>query len=331
MRKHATIRWVETAVLLLTLSLVMVVPLAPYVQAKYVSEADTLVTGINAVSNDDLNDLLKLMMNERYPVGSIYMTTDITSDTAMGIRFGGAWDVWAQGKVPVGVNTSEVAGVIHWDEPNKTGGDMAGGDTNNATVVVDATISPNVVLNNKSASWTGGSTGFNAMTTTMSGPASINSGSISLASGTVPSHSHPYTLRIGTTGSHHGGDDKNNTITDWGTNASQESFTPSSDAYANNGPDNPLGGGGTRGNRWGVWIYNRGSGTAFTIPFAITPSRFSATIAATTYPLNHQTITIPQQTVTGSTTAKGSQDAKVPNATIQPYVTCYIYVRRALA
>ena len=60
----------------------------------------------------NINDLI-------YPVGSIYMS--VTDDTVAKVqaRFGGTWEVFAQGKTLVGVNTSET----EFNTIMKTGGE----------------------------------------------------------------------------------------------------------------------------------------------------------------------------------------------------------------
>lgn len=46
------------------------------------------------------NNILDVM----YPIGSIYMSTNATNPHDL---FGGTWEAWGQGRVPVGVNTSD--------------------------------------------------------------------------------------------------------------------------------------------------------------------------------------------------------------------------------
>jgi len=51
-----------------------------------------------------------------YPVGSIYMSVNSTNPSVM---FGGTWESWGSGKVPVGVNTEET----EFNTVEKTGGE----------------------------------------------------------------------------------------------------------------------------------------------------------------------------------------------------------------
>ena len=50
-----------------------------------------------------------------YPVGAIYMSTSNTNPSSI---FGGTWEAWGSGRVPVGVNTNDG----DFNTPNKTGG-----------------------------------------------------------------------------------------------------------------------------------------------------------------------------------------------------------------
>lgn len=68
--------------------------------------------------NRDMNGLVAAgsrLLNVIYPVGSIYMSTVNTDPSLL---FGGTWEVWGSGRVPVGVNTSET----EFNTVEKTGG-----------------------------------------------------------------------------------------------------------------------------------------------------------------------------------------------------------------
>lgn len=56
------------------------------------------------------------LLNKIYPVGSIYMSVNSTDP---GTLFGGTWVRWGNGKVPVGVNSSET----EFNAAEKTGGE----------------------------------------------------------------------------------------------------------------------------------------------------------------------------------------------------------------
>ena len=55
------------------------------------------------------------LFKEIYPVGAIYMSTSSTNPSSL---FGGTWEAWGSGRVPVGVNANDG----DFNTPNKTGG-----------------------------------------------------------------------------------------------------------------------------------------------------------------------------------------------------------------
>jgi len=73
---------------------------------------------IDEVSTELGSTLKQAVIDAIYPVGSIYMT--VTDDTAAKVkaRFGGTWEAWGSGRVPVGVNTSDTS----FDTVEETGG-----------------------------------------------------------------------------------------------------------------------------------------------------------------------------------------------------------------
>ena len=58
---------------------------------------------------------LSISLLDVYPVGAIYMSM---SSTNPGTLFGGTWEAWGSGRVPVGVNTNDG----DFNSANKTGG-----------------------------------------------------------------------------------------------------------------------------------------------------------------------------------------------------------------
>lgn len=58
------------------------------------------------------------VLNETYPVGSIYMSTTISTNAEVESKLGGKWIVWGSGRVPVGVNTGDG----NFNTVEKTGG-----------------------------------------------------------------------------------------------------------------------------------------------------------------------------------------------------------------
>ncbi|MCJ7834552.1 hypothetical protein MUB23_03975 [Cuneatibacter sp. NSJ-177] len=65
--------------------------------------------------DDKISELNSNLFLRVYPVGSIYMST---SSTNPGTLFGGTWEAWGSGRVPVGVNSSD----SDFSPAGKTGG-----------------------------------------------------------------------------------------------------------------------------------------------------------------------------------------------------------------
>lgn len=59
------------------------------------------------------------LLDTVYPVGSIYMSTTLTTPAQVASALGGTWAAWGSGRVPVGVNTSDT----DFDTVEKTGGE----------------------------------------------------------------------------------------------------------------------------------------------------------------------------------------------------------------
>lgn len=55
------------------------------------------------------------LIDKIYPIGSIYMSVNNVSPETL---FGGKWEIWGEGRVPVGVKTNDSS----FDTPEKTGG-----------------------------------------------------------------------------------------------------------------------------------------------------------------------------------------------------------------
>lgn len=56
---------------------------------------------------EDAHEMLANIFNAIYPVGSIYMSAELDTPTKVMEKFGGTWVAWGQGRVPVGVGTSD--------------------------------------------------------------------------------------------------------------------------------------------------------------------------------------------------------------------------------
>lgn len=80
-----------------------------------------IISGLKTVAfsggYSDLNDApsLENICDRIYPIGSIYMSVDDTNPADI---FGGTWEPWGVGRMPVGVDASDA----YFNEPGKTGG-----------------------------------------------------------------------------------------------------------------------------------------------------------------------------------------------------------------
>ena len=68
--------------------------------------------------NKKINSLKSDMLDEMYPVGSIYLSTSITTASDISKKFGGTWEAYGTGKTLVGVDTSNT----NFNTVSKTGG-----------------------------------------------------------------------------------------------------------------------------------------------------------------------------------------------------------------
>ena len=68
--------------------------------------------------NKKINSLKSDMLDEMYPVGSIYFSTSITTASDISKKFGGTWEAYGTGKTLVGVDTSNTK----FNTVSKTGG-----------------------------------------------------------------------------------------------------------------------------------------------------------------------------------------------------------------
>ena len=66
-----------------------------------------------------LSSALSGLIDHIYPVGSIYMSTSLTTAADVAAALGGTWVAWGSGRVPVGVDTSDT----DFDTAEETGGE----------------------------------------------------------------------------------------------------------------------------------------------------------------------------------------------------------------
>lgn len=83
--------------------------------------ADNLGQIINDIQRE-LEELKTTQLRVRetlYPVGSIYMSATMTTAAQVGEAFGGTWEAWGSGRVPVGVDPEDT----DFDTVEETGGE----------------------------------------------------------------------------------------------------------------------------------------------------------------------------------------------------------------
>ena len=82
--------------------------------------ADDLSTIINNISREleELKTSQLRVREELYPVGSIYMSATLSTPEQVQAVFGGTWEAWGSGKVPVGVDSAD----SDFDTVEETGG-----------------------------------------------------------------------------------------------------------------------------------------------------------------------------------------------------------------
>jgi len=92
-------------------------------------------TDIDGVTALQAENLMIYLLNKMYPVGSIYMTTEITDPGDMATHFGGSWIRWGEGRIPVGADLTDPDYMFN-TMGGGTGGGM-GGASNPAVDPVD--------------------------------------------------------------------------------------------------------------------------------------------------------------------------------------------------
>lgn len=105
-----------------------------------------------------IKDLIKAeMLNQSYPVGSIYMTCTLATAAQVGAALGGTWQAWGAGKVPIGVDPLDT----DFNTAERTGGSKTHAHSNPST-----------------------------------GAATGNTGATTLTTAQIPAHTHGTSLRF---------------------------------------------------------------------------------------------------------------------------------------
>lgn len=72
-------------------------------------------TPANATNMNKIEQAIKAVYDMIYPIGSIYMSVNSANPSTL---FGGTWEAWGAGKVPVGIDTNDG----DFDTVEETGG-----------------------------------------------------------------------------------------------------------------------------------------------------------------------------------------------------------------
>jgi len=288
-------------------------------EAKYVGRAPatgSYDTGISAISDDDLNTLLKIMMNERYPVGSIYITADsgMSTPAAMASHFGGTWLTFGLQRIPVGLDT----GNAYFDTLARDLGRTPGGTGgNNVTVAIAGTVNGPVGLQPRVGEWNPVN-GFGNPKFSTPGFSWTTSYGATFASANIPAlswpaHTHSAVMWFG------------------GGTSSIRSRSGGSCCRTCSG--SPTG-----------YTSRATTGTAITVSgtvggnqaFALDINRVTLPAPVYTGPAVDRTLpgwSNPSQSITGFPLnySLSQNAATIPDQTLQPYVTVYMYKRDTLA
>lgn len=319
MKKILSAKNLKRCVAAATVVVAMIALIAPYAGAAspYVNKvaqvneyAGTSISGLPHVNADNL---MIYLLNRMYPIGSVYMwvpntPTDnpyLSGQVAVQNHFGGTWAPFAQGRVLLGAVSTATPGTAY------AIGTLGGGMGGTSVVPVNASINlelSSIQISPQTSTVSGGGiSGYVAPTLIFNATTQYPSGSKNITSSNFIPHYH--TAATPTAASFSGG-------THSSSNGSpQESWPNSTGSYSTSVS-------------WGTSTQALVS-TYFT--FSI-PSRnmFSSPLAAPTYTNPTMTHTA-QQLTTKALTLNATQNVNVSDTTVQPYQTCYMFVRTGLA
>lgn len=88
---------------------------ASQVEATVTGKGYQTASDVNTIVNNEINAKIPTAL-DFYPVGSIYMSVNNVNPNSL---FGGTWEVWGSGRVPVGVDASQT----EFNTVEKTGGE----------------------------------------------------------------------------------------------------------------------------------------------------------------------------------------------------------------
>ena len=70
------------------------------------------------LEDKDGNIIIPAMTDVLYPIGSIYLSATLSTAEQVAALFGGTWQAWGTGRIPVGVDTTQT----EFNTVEKTGG-----------------------------------------------------------------------------------------------------------------------------------------------------------------------------------------------------------------
>jgi len=318
MKKYMTRKNIRRLAAVVTTLLLVLAFLGPLFNARYPEYTDIIADLVDKPKTD-LNNLFIYMMNESLPVGSVYMTTDPGLSTAgdMINHFGGVWVEWGQGCVPVGVDPGDPD--FHFGVNIGKLNDTTGVEYNFSSLDLTPdggmSIEPGKMtyVNDGSVTFAAGN-----IVATLKGSQNFTTPTnITLGTGHIPQHTHGIT----TWGFYENAD--------YGTARGRDVVHAGSPDYATPGPS------------WGAEVLNNrtnmGAVTAFAVPATFTlANNFKLPDAGFTKPEIDYTPTeviyTAHEVLSESYTATSTESkVTVKDSTVQPYVTCYMYVRTELA
>lgn len=105
--------------------------------------ADKIAEG--TITADKL-DMLSIL-TRTHPIGTIYPTVSIASAADMTAAFGGTWVAWGKGRVPIGVDTSDVDfNTVEKTGGNKTAKSASEGDHASGTGTALSVVQPYITV-----------------------------------------------------------------------------------------------------------------------------------------------------------------------------------------
>ena len=311
MEKYLTAKNFRRCAAVVTVFIALVTLLAPFASARYNEkvaniDTDANISGITATQADNL---MIYLMNVMYPVDSIYMTTSITTPAAMNTQFGGTWVRWGLGRVPVGADSSTLGA---------NGGTMGGPSTPTVGPFDLATSNPSISAGKADLLADGSAThGNNAgLTFGTAGRLAFSlqpTAAINLSATHYPSHNHSAKVELYTWGTFDKSID-NDGVYQYNAGTTSVSGTTSA----------PL-----NGATAVVSSYSFTPVFNFSMPRSGVDSISFATFPGFSYSPPVRTYT--QQTLTKDITVVASGTIAATDTTLQPYQTCYMYRRTALA